>query len=789
MIAGIHGRWAPAVTLGVFFASGFAALLYQVIWQRMLALFSGADVFSVTIIVAAFMGGLGCGNLAGGHLADRLSRATCVLLFAVAEFAVAAFALGSRWLYYDTLYLGVGAHALPEVAIAALLFISVLWPTFFMGLSLPLLARGFTDAIEQAARVVGSLYGWNTLGAALGALVTPWFLLRRFDFETCLWIGAAINVGCAIAALMLRHGLARGVVQTEAAIAVTPSAQPPASRTPAFGVGTWLAVYALSGAIALSLEIIWFRVLGVIVKSTSFTFGTLLGVYLIGVAAGSIFGSRAAARATRDPVARFLALQTMVALYALISIAILFDSLQGDNPSLPSIARFLRSLEPFPVDFALAYLATEPFGWIQPDSIEDRRARMFLLLYLWIPLLLIGPATFLMGLSFPWLQRAVQTDARRLGRRVGWLQTANIAGSLTGSLVTGFLLLPLLGTSGSFRAIGLGAIAFPALALRSRVGSGTGLWPAIGIAALLAAAVAIPGSTSLWSVLHGSDPDDILVSEDASGVSILRPGNRPGVERVVTAGGVELSSFPFGRDTTHTLLGAVPVLLHPAPKRVAVIGLGSGDTLYAAACREDVESVLGIEIIGSQLDLLQRFDAGGGDPGLRALLSHERIDIEIGDGRTWLRRDRRPYDVIEADALRPSAAYSGNLYSREYFDLVRSRLAPGGLAVTWVPTSRVLDTLVHSFPYVLMIGLIGIGSDVPIEFDPATLRTRASDPSVVTHFEAAGVDLASLLEQWLSSGPVLRFGPGDPRGGADDLNHDLFPRDELLIPRAMTLSY
>lgn len=784
MIAAARNRWTAVVTLGVFFASGFAALLYQVVWQRMLALFSGADVFSVTIIVAAFMGGLGCGNLAGGHLADRVSRTTCVLLFALAELAVAAFAIGSRWLYYDALYLGLGDHTLPAPAIAALLFVSVLWPTFFMGLSLPLLARGFTDAIEQAARVVGSLYGWNTLGAAVGAIATPWILLRRFDFETSLWIGATINVGCAIAALILRRGLAASAAESDAAVTASASLDSAVARAPVFGVGAWLAVYALSGAIALSLEITWFRVLGVIVKSTSFTFGTLLGVYLIGVASGSIVGSRAAARSTRDPAARFLTLQTLVALYALCAIAVLAGALQGDAPGLPSVVRFLRSLEPFPVDFALAYLSEEPFGWIFPDSVEDRRARMFLLLYFWIPLLLIGPATFLMGLSFPWLQRAVQTDARWLGRRVGWLQTANIAGSLVGSLVTGFVMLPLLGTSGTFRAIAAGAIAFPLLALRSGTGSGRWLWPAAGGLALLAVAGTLPGSVTLWSVLHGMDAREILVEEDASGVSVLRPGDRPGVEQVVTAGGVEVSSFPFGQELTHTLLGAVPVLMHPSPKRVAVIGLGSGDTLYAAACREDVENVFGIEIIGSQLDLLHAFDARGGDAGLRALLSHDRIRIEIGDGRSWLRRDPLPYDVIEADALRPSAAYAGNLYSLEYFELVRSRLAPGGLAVTWTPTSRVVDSLVQAFPHVLLVGLIGIGSDAPIDFDPAALRARAAEPLVRAHFQAAGVDIADLLERWLAEGPIVRFGPRDPRHGTNDLNHDLFPRDEFLVPRA-----
>ena len=166
-------RRAFAVLLAVFFLSGFAALLYQVIWQRLLAIFSGADVFSVTIVVAAFMGGLGCGNFAGGHLADRVSRAACLALFAAAELAIALFALASKAFYYDLLYAKLGGSALPMPLLALVLFLAVVWPTFFMGVSLPLLARGITPSLDAAARVVGSLYGWNTLGAAAGALATP----------------------------------------------------------------------------------------------------------------------------------------------------------------------------------------------------------------------------------------------------------------------------------------------------------------------------------------------------------------------------------------------------------------------------------------------------------------------------------------------------------------------------------------------------------------------------------------------------------------------------------------
>ena len=770
-----RGAGLAVLVVSVFFASGFAALLYQVIWQRVLALFSGADVFSVTIIVAAFMGGLGCGNLAGGHIADRVSRRTCLLLFAFAELAIAAFALVSLAFYYDFLYASAGEWSLSLPATGALLFVSLLWPTFFMGLSLPLLARGLTHAIDQAARVIGSLYGWNTLGAAVGAFATPWLLLRHLDFETCLWIGAAVNTTCALSVLAIRTRVA-----DDADIAGEEPLRSPALAPAAFGLGSWLLIYALSGAIALSLEIAWFRVLGVTVKSTSFTFGTLLGVYLFGVALGSIVGSRTASRSTGNPVARFLGLQTGVTLYAVAALTVLLWYVGEGGSRSSAFIRYLHSVEPFPVDVALLGFAHDPLGWIAPNDIDDRRVRMFLMIYVAVPALLILPSTFAMGLSFPWLQRALQSDARWLGRRVGWLQTANIGGSLVGSFVTGFAMLPLLGASATFRSLAVAAMAFPLLGLRASRTHGTprGL-PVIGLAALAAVALAIPSGQTFWARLHGTPPREILIEEDATGVSAIAP-LAGGPKRSIIAGGAEISTLPFGGyEGIHTLLGAMPVLLHPSPERVAVIGLGSGDTLYAAAGRPGLEEVVGIEIVGSQLDLLRRFEAQRGDAGLEALFAQPNTRIEITDGRTFVRRDPLPYDVIEADALRPRAAYSGNLYSLEYFQQIGTSLAPGGLAVTWLPTDRVLRTLLRAYPYVLQVGAIGIGSEAPIAFDRAALERNAADPAVRAHFQKVGIDIVALLARYLDAGPIRSFGPDAAREG--DINSDLFPRDEFLV--------
>jgi spermidine synthase len=210
-----------------------------------------------------------------------------------------------------------------------------------------------------------------------------------------------------------------------------------------------------------------------------------------------------------------------------------------------------------------------------------------------------------------------------------------------------------------------------------------------------------------------------------------------------------------------------------------IIGLGSGDTAYSAAGRPETTMLDCVEIIGGQIRTLRELVARTGYQGLSGLLNDPRIRVVTGDGRRYVMQSRERFDVIEADALRPSSAYSGNLYSREYFELLRSRLAPGGFAVTWAPTARIKDTFGSVFVHVAEIPPMLIGSNTSIAFDPDAIRARARVPQTVEHYRRAGIDLELHLNQMLAS---FHAWP-EPRGlspGAR-LNTDLFPRDELRV--------
>lgn len=752
----------------LFFVSGFAALVYQVVWQRILTFFGGADVYSVTIIVAAFMGGLGFGSLVGGHLADRLQANRRLLAFALCEIAVALFAVFSANIYYDVLYVRFGTWSTTRLAIAAVVFVVTLWPTFFMGMSLPILAKALTTDGRHPARWIPLLYGSNTIGAACGSLFATAILFRTFDFVSNVRLGAALSFACAVGALALAPLVRRGATESvdtaarnpdnAAAHAVTddPPAGEAHSPPPAhFPLRTWIGVYALSGFVALSLEIVWFRVLGVILKSNSFTFGHLLAVYLFGVGLGALVANVKRLSAW-PPVQAFFLLQSAIPVVGALLLAAL----------VASVDRFAWG-EP-----VWSYL-----GGYEPLTRSADRS-LVLVLYGVIPLFLLGLPTLMMGLSFGYLQRAVQTDLVRLGRRIGWLQTANIVGSMLGAMVTGLFLLDWVGTSGTFRLLVGCSIVFLMLGVRTLKSPSMRSWTFAATAAVVVLAYSLPSGATLWARLHRARTMEVIHGEDSSGLAVLKSpvGSQ---ETVVYANGLGQSSLPFGG--IHTILGSLPVLVHPNPRSIALIGLGSGDTLFGVGGRAETTRIDSIEIIAPELDALRRLDRQRFYSGLRVVLNDQRVHHAFTDGRAFIKKGGLRYDVIEADALRPTSAYAGNLFSVEYFQLLRDALNPGGLAVTWAPRPRIVDSFVTVFPHVLLFDTVAIGSMTPIAYDPETIKARMAHRFTRDYYHSGGVDIASLLAPVVGATPMY-YSPEFDRTQLIDLNRDLFPKDEFAIP-------
>lgn len=766
-----------AFILFLFLLSGFSALLYQVIWQRMLAMFSGVDIYSVTIIVAAFMGGLGFGSMVGGYISDRISGRWRILLFALSEFFIGAFALISKYIYYDFLYLNHNHLASSGVVMTLVLFLSLLIPTFLMGMTLPLLSKALIGPLEKAAETIGALYGLNTLGAALGAFITGWVLIRSFGFVTTLHIGAAINFFCAFGALLVL-GYSKSVPENEEMDYLYDSELTEYADTSSFSFPAWAAIYALSGFLALALEIIWFRLVGVMLRSTPFTFSTLLSIFLGGLGLGTILGIYLAKR-SRNPGRLFFLFQGGITLYAAVSITV-FIYLLGDTGPLKGIWDQFSIFRPLDFSglFSAASGATANF---------DRGAlfNKIISMYFVIPIILIGPPTILMGLSFSFLQKTVHNNRAYLGRRVGWLQTSNILGSMAGAFFIGWLVLNLFGTSNSIKILtllgGIYLIFFMRVALRKSVAY---RW--LGYAAsvlLIFVVIAIfPASKTLWSKLHASSPDVVTFSEDGTGITLIKSKAPGSFESKIIVNGSRHSWLPYNSTSNvHSFLGLLPAMLHPNPKDVVLIGFGSGETLFAVSGRTSIENITSIELMSHQYDLLERFNRPHQYRGLLLLQKDKRIKYLFGDGRAFLNQNEKKYDIIEADPMHHTSAYSGNLYSLEYFKLMRKRLKPGGYAVTWSPTGRTLYTFIKAFPYAVLLHGVLIGSSDPIEYDEDIIRKRLSDPAIKEHYRVSGLDHKEIEEMIFGELPYT-WGPDYDRASIVDFNSDLYPKDEYLVP-------
>jgi hypothetical protein len=728
-----------------FFASGTAALVYQVVWQRVLALHTGVGVESIALIVAAFMAGLGLGNHLGGILSVRLSPPAALMAFAALELAIALFGGFSVPLYYDLLYVRAGALYAAPWAAGLLQFAALVPPTLLMGMSLPFLVRGTVEDAASAGRTIGLLYGINMLGAAAGALLAPWVLIRLFGMPGAVLGAAGANaVAAALAFGVSRARAAPAGDERPPKPAGLPQGSEPAGQHP---LALWLGLYAASGFCALSLEILWFRLLDVATHATAFTFGTLLATYLLGSAAGCLVGAVRAPRLVR-PLRAFLCYQCLLAAWAGLFLAA-FVSLPSATPGIAWLYEYWSSGTIFQLGDA----------W-QPGRLLG--------LYLVLPFTVFGLPTFLMGLSFPALQRAVQDDPATCGRKVGLLQAANILGCVAGSLAVGLAGLTWLGTSGSLRVVILIGTGFSLVGLF--VYGRRSPFPALA-ALLVVAAVVVPSGDRLWKRLHGADGRSLLLAEDATSVSAIVPAAEGWY---VTVNGKRHSRIPFGG--IHTRLGAVPAIVHAAPRDVAIVGLGSGDTAWAAACRSQTQRLTVFEIAGRQRALLSRMTMHASAADLRTLLEDPRLTVQVADGRHAIARGQKRYDLIEADALWPNAAYSGNLYSVEFFRECASKLRPGGLMCTWTPTRRVVASFRAAFPHVLAPRdrSLLIGSPDPIAVDPAAWQERVLDPHVVRYL---GEQKAGETRRFLER---LSLATGSEEDVEPDL--DLYPRDEFLTP-------
>jgi spermidine synthase len=752
----MHSR-QRTVLFVVFAVTGFSALTLQVVWQRVISLHAGVDLFSFTTVIAAFLTGLGLGSLLGGVVADRLGPRRSLLAFAASNAGIGIFAWFSLWLFYDV-YRAAVPHLEGTLAAFGFHFLLLIVPTTLMGLSLPLVSRGVVERIEDAGPLVGRLYAVNTLGAGLGAGISGWILIGALGFVGVVRLAGTLNLLAAVCILTLWRAAARAAAEGPAPAPIAPV---PTAGEPGRGTWPWFGVYGLTGAVALGLEIVFFRLVDALMRSNSYTFGHVLCIYLLLFGAGAAVASRFVGR-TQRPDRWFLGIQFAVGVLALVG-----------PLALVELPKLLGVYGPFKSHFAIDGYNVGGYRFDSPREI----ARVGFV-HVFGPLLIMGAPVLAMGASFPFVQRLVAQRVDTLGRRTGLLLLANIAGNVTGTLLVGFVLIDALGTSGTLRLLAalllLPGLAVAAMAPRRRRPA----FAAGAVALLLGLVAVFPSNFRLWAYFHSAPEGEFALSEDRACVNALKKVEG---EDFLFINATSQNGHPF--DDFHVLVGLLPALIHPDPERAMAVGLGIGATPYGMSRDPRLGHLDVVEICGGEVDLLHVL-ADRGAVEMQRLLSDPRVDIHVGDGRKFLLSSDERFDVLTVDVVRPQAAFSGNLYSVEFYELLRSRLDADGIVSQWQATPRVLNSATEVFPHVLRFTVPSydgsqfmVASRRPITFDRAAVleRFRAMDPSKM--FSAA--QAASLLE-FLST-----VEPGEVsvvrRIGDDGLNHDLAPRDEYFL--------
>jgi spermidine synthase len=633
-----------ALVLVLFFASGFAGLLYQVLWMRELGRLFGNGPHAVATTLAAFFLGLAIGSHTAGRFAPRMRRPLVVYAWLEAGLAASALLYFALLDVYAALYaplygwLGDRPGAFLGVKFA-LAFTALLPPAFFMGGTLPAMTQYLVRSRRALGRTASALYAVNTLGAALGAWLAGVELVRHLGVRGAYALALATSVGvAAIAGRMGREPPRTGAIAGTAELAS--GATPAAGAQAALGRAPLAALAFGSGFATLALEVLWTRMFAQVLQNSAQTFALVLAVFLLALALGAQ-AARALMRRVGDPAAGAAGLL----LAAGIAVA------------ATPLAFTWRSE-------GLAYLGGD-LGWTA--YLLDATAAVALVLL---------PAGVLVGSVFPFLLRSAQEFAWSAGRAVGELAAINTLGGVAGSLAAGFVFLDVLGLWPSLRAISAGyLLAALLVAARGRLPH-----PMIASAAALALAALVAGG-------HGAEPPRVRVEPGPRGerlVEVLEGSG--GTVAVIRRGGhlvMKLDNH-YGLGGTDDLeqeerQALLPLVLHPRPRSAFFLGLGTGITA-GAALRHPLERVVVTEISPEVVDAARRHF----HPWLRGLFEDPRARVLAEDGRNALQGTAERFDVIVSDLFMPWLAGAGSLYSVEAYRAGRERLEPGGLYAQWL---------------------------------------------------------------------------------------------------------
>ncbi len=702
--AAVSAALLPAI-LVLFLGSGCAALVYEIVWFQLLELVIGSSAISLGVLLGTFMGGMCLGSLALPYLVSP--RHHPLKVYALIEIGIGLLGIAILWVlpYAGGLYTALGSPGSSGIFLRGLVCGALLVPpTMLMGATLPSVAR-FLEATPRGISWLGILYTGNIAGAVFGCLFAGFYLLRVHDMAVATYAAAAINGAIGLIALVIAR-----VIPYHAAPA-EPKA-PVSSRIP-----TAWAVYitiALSGLTALGAQVVWTRLLSLILGPSVYTFSIILAVFLVGLGIGSSAGS-AIARGRSDP-------RLILGLSQLLLVAAIAWTAALIGYALPW----------WPID---PTISSSPWINFQLDLVRC--------------LLAILPAACLWGASFP---LALAAAARREdpGLMVGRVYAANTVGAIVGALGFSLLAVPSIGTQGSQQllivlAVIAGLLMLAPTLLLSFRRAQTARGPFAGLARIggLLAVALVLGLTVLLArtlppipaeaIAYGrqlplqNEISEILYVGEGINASVAVSRTEDGLIAFHVSGKAEASTSEQDM-RLQRMLGHISALLHPRPKTVLIVGLGAGVTAGSFVLHPDVERIVICEIEPLIPQKVAPFFAKENYD----VLKDPRVTVVYDDARHYLLTTREKFDVITSDPIHPWVKGAATLYTREYFELARNHLNPGGVITQWVPLYEssidVIKTEMATFFSVFRDGVIWANDDQSLGYDLVIFARKEPAP-------------------------------------------------------------
>ena len=652
-------RWLAAL-LFLFVGSGCAALIYEVVWFQLLQLSVGSSAVSLGILLGIFMGGMCLGSLLLPRFVS--ARHHPLKVYAFLELGIGAFGIIVLFVVpliggaYTTIA-GTGQASLFLRAIVA--GICLLPPTLLMGATLPAIAR-WVETTPAGVSWLGYFYGGNLAGAVLGSVLAGFYLLRVYDMPTATFVAVALNVVVALLAL----AIARVTAYTPAAVSGAVVVATPGLRLVYGGI-------ALSGLTALGSEVVWTRILSLLFGATTYTFSLILAVFLVGLGIGSTIGSELARRVT-SPRA------TLGWCQLLLCVTIAWAA-YATSASLPY----------WPINPSIS---TNPSYNLQLDLMRA----------IWV----MFPSTLLWGASFPLALAAAASPGQDPGRLVGGVYAANTVGAIVGALATGLLLVGTVGSQMSQQIlIGIAAMSGLLMLVGDAPGAGASggmrtrnalvLVVAVSIGAVLLARMVppLPGllvAYGRYAATWVGINQIVYVGEGiTAAVAVSRTPD--GVLNYHNAGKVQASSEPQDMKLQR-MLGHITTLVPQNPAKVLVIGCGAGVTAGAVSIDPMVkdQTIAEIEPLVPQV-VSTHFAEHNFD-----VVRNPKVRIHLDDARHYLLTTDEKFDAITSDPLDPWVKGAATLYTREFFEVVKEHLNPGGVVTLFVQLYESNDAAVKS---------------------------------------------------------------------------------------------